>query len=77
MKKVTLIPDARSAWRFASVRLAMFAVVWGLTPAETQAAILGYVGVSPESMPAIIGILFIVARVLTMATPDEPAEGEK
>lgn len=73
-----LIPDIGAAWRFASVRLALAAVAWGLLPADTQAAVLDLVGVPPDKVPAIIGALFIVGRLVQRPlreTRDDPPAG--
>lgn len=59
-----LIPEARSAWRMASVQIATLAIVFGALPADQQAAILGLVGVSPERIPACLGLALILARLI-------------
>ena len=59
-----LIPQWRRAWRMASVQVAGLAVVWGTLPPDAQAAVLSLVGVGPERVPAILGVLLIVARVI-------------
>ena len=74
-----LIPEARSAWRMASVRIAALGVVFGALPADQQAAILALLGVSPERIPACLGLALILARLIDQPRlranfPDE-AEG--
>lgn len=64
----TPIPDWRSAWRFWSVRVAAAAVAWAAVPLETQAKILGALGVEPSRVPAIIGLLVIVTRLIAQRT---------
>ncbi len=59
-----LIPNWRRAWRMATVQIATAAVAWGALPADTQAAILGLVGVPEQRVPAILGVLLIVARLI-------------
>lgn len=59
-----LIPDWRRAWRMLSVQVAAAAVVWGSLPPEQQAAILSLLGIGPERIPALLGVLFIVARLV-------------
>lgn len=59
-----LIPEARSAWRMASVQIATLAIVFGALPADQQAAILALLGVSPERIPACLGMALILARLI-------------
>lgn len=59
-----LIPNWKKAWRMATVQIAAAAVVWGNLPADTQAAVLGLVGVPEERVPAIIGALLLIARLI-------------
>lgn len=58
------VENWRRLWRAASVHVATVAVVFGTLPADTQAAILSTVGVEPSRVPAVLGIAFILARVL-------------
>lgn len=59
-----LIPEWRTAWRMFSVQLAGVAVLFGALPEETQAAVLGLVGVPQSRISAVLGLLIIVARVV-------------
>jgi hypothetical protein len=59
-----LIPDWRRAWRMTSVQLAAMAVLFGTLPADTQAAVLDMVGVPATRVPAILGLLFILGRIV-------------
>ena len=59
-----LIPNARRAWRMLSVQAAAVAVVYGALPADQQAAILAFLGVGPERVPALMGLAVIVARLV-------------
>lgn len=59
-----LIPQARHAWRMLSVQIAAAAVIFGTLPADQQAGILAMLGVGPERMPAIMGMLVILARLI-------------
>ena len=65
---IRLIPNYRRAWRMASVRVAAAAVIWGGLPPEVQGGILAAVGVPAERVPAILGLLLLVARLI-----DQPA----
>jgi hypothetical protein len=60
-----LIPEWRSAWRMFSVQLASLAVAFGLLPPNAQTAVLAAVGVTPEQLPAALGLLFIATRLLS------------
>ena len=48
----------------ASVQVATVAVVFGGLPTETQAAVFGMVGVTPGRVPAILGALLLVVRLV-------------
>lgn len=76
-----LIPEARSAWRMASVQIATLAIVFGALPADQQAAILALLGVSPERIPACLGLALILARLIDQPRlranlPDEAEGGQ-
>ena len=58
------IPNWRQSWRMLSVQIASLALAWGLLPADQQALILTFVGVSPERVPAVLGLLFLVGRLI-------------
>jgi hypothetical protein len=47
-----------------SVQIAAGAVVFGMLPPDQQTAILAWLGVSPERIPAVIGGLFLLARLV-------------
>jgi hypothetical protein len=59
-----LIPNWKRAWRMATVRIAMLAVGWGLLPPESQAAMLDAIGVPAERIPAVLGAMFLVFRLI-------------
>ena len=65
MKKPELIPEWRRAWRFLSVQIAAAGVIFGSLPAETQAAMLDAVGIAPSRLPAILGLLVLVGRLIS------------
>ena len=71
--KLQPIPNWRRAWRMLSVQVAAVAVAWGTLPPDTQAAILQAVGIGPERVPAVLGALFLLGRLI-----DQPKtrEGE-
>lgn len=59
-----LVQDWRDAWKWLSVQLAAAAVVFGLLPPDQQGAILEWLGIAPERIPAAIGAAFILGRLL-------------
>jgi hypothetical protein len=62
-----LIDNVTRAWRLLSVHVGVVAIAWGLMPVAQQAAVLGLVGLGPERSPAVLGVLFILARVIKQA----------
>jgi hypothetical protein len=61
---MSIIENWRSAWRMFSMQVAGAAVIFGALPAETQAAVLNVVGIPSSRMPAVIGLLMIVGRLV-------------
>ena len=59
-----LIPEATKAWRLLSVQVAGAAVLFGALPADQQASILAMIGIGPERTPALLGLVFIAARMV-------------
>lgn len=66
-----LIDNAKQAWKLFSVQIAGLAVVWAMLPLDQQAAALGLVGLAPERASAVLGVMFLVARLIKQ-TPEEP-----
>ena len=60
-----LIPNAGQAWRMLSVQVAGLAVIFGSLPPDQQAAILQWLGLAPERIPAVLGALFIASRLVS------------
>lgn len=58
------IPNWRKAWRMHSVQIAVLAVAWSRLPVDTQAAVLSLLGVRPESVPGILGLLVLATRLI-------------
>lgn len=74
-KRLRLIPNWRRAWRMASVQFATVALGWGLLPPDTQAVLLATVGVPAARIPAVLGVLFLVLRLVDQPKtrgPDDP-----
>jgi hypothetical protein len=69
--KPSLIPEARRAWRYFTVQVGVLAVIFGLLPPNQQAAVLDWLGVAPERVPAVLGAVFIIARYLKQTPRDE------
>jgi hypothetical protein len=67
-----LIDNWRRAWRMATVQIATAAVAWGSLPEDTQASILDFIGVPEQRVPAILGVLLIVARLIDQPHTREP-----
>ncbi len=74
--KLTLVDGWQRAWRWASVQFAVLIAAWGLLPADTQAAVLGAIGIPEHRQAALIGGLFLLARLLTLPPKPDPAAGE-
>ncbi len=63
-KRPRLTPEWRRAWRWLSVQVAAVATVYGLLPIDQQRAILELLHVPAERITAVIGLAFLVARLL-------------
>lgn len=61
---MNLIPNARRAWRMASMQVAAAAVIFGALPPDQQTAILEWIGLAPERIPAVLGLLFMFTRLI-------------
>lgn len=62
--KLKPIPNWRQSWRMLSVQVAAAAVAWGSLPPEMQTAVLTALGVGPERVPAVLGALFLLGRLI-------------
>ena len=63
--------DWRNAASMWSVRIAGLATVFGLLPVDQQSAILEALNIPANRVPAVMGLLFIVARL--WAQPNRPS----
>ncbi len=68
-----LIPNWRQAWRMLSVQVAALAVAWGALPPDAQAAVLEAIGIGPERVPAALGALFLLGRLIDQPKTREGA----
>ncbi len=66
-----LIPNWRKAHRMATVQMASLFVIWGSLPVDTQAAVLSLFNIPVERVPAILGVLIIVGRVINQPKTQE------
>ena len=72
MKKPVLIPNWRRAWRMASVQFTTLALGWGFLPPDLQTATLAAIGVPAERIPAVLGAMFLVLRLVDQPKTREP-----
>lgn len=59
-----LIPNARRAWRMATVQISAGAVVFSLLPIDQQTALLALLGLEPAHIPGVLGVCIIIARLV-------------
>ena len=59
------IENLSRAWRLLSVQIASGAIVLGSIPADVQTAMLDAVGVPQSRVPAVLGALMLVARLVS------------
>lgn len=64
MRKPTLIDEWSKSWRLLSVQLGAVAVTFGLLPPEQQTSILEALHVPAERVPAVLGVLFLLGRLV-------------
>lgn len=63
-----LIPNWRRAHRMLTVQLGVVFTVWGTLPVETQSAILELLHIPANRVPAILGVLVIVGRLIAQGS---------
>lgn len=63
-RRLSLIANWRQSWRMASVQIAGLAVIFGALPADQQTAILAWLGIGAERIPAVVGALVIFTRLI-------------
>lgn len=61
---MNLIPNIGAAWRMFSVQVGAVAVGWGSLPEALQSTLLDAVGVPAGRVPAILGALVILGRIV-------------
>jgi hypothetical protein len=68
-----LVSNWRRAPRMLSVQVAGAAVAWGLLPPDQQTAILAWLGLPAERVPAVLGALFLLGRLTAQSkVGDQP-----
>lgn len=70
--KQLLIPEAKRAWRMATMWVGLVAVWFGTIPPDQQLAWLELVGLPPERLPLVLGVAFWVARLWNQPKVHEP-----
>jgi hypothetical protein len=66
------IDNVRGAWRLFSVWVASAAVVFGTLPVDQQGAVLQLLNIEPERVPAVLGVLFLLARIVKQPGASAP-----
>lgn len=72
-----LIPNAKNALNFWSVRLALLLVAWEALPADMKASVLALLGVPENAVSGVLALLVLVSRLILQ--PDmhpKPPEGQ-
>lgn len=59
------IPEIKSAWRMLSVQIAAATIAFGLLPPDQQAGVLQFIGLPADRLPAALGILFLLGRLVS------------
>lgn len=59
-----LIPEARSAWRLLTIQIGTLVTGFGLLPPDQQAAVLDMLGIPPERVLSVVGVAFLLARLV-------------
>lgn len=68
---MTLIPNWRKAWRMLSVQFAAVAIGFGLMPPDAQAIMLDAIGVPQSRIPAVLGALVLVGRLMAQPKTEQ------
>ena len=59
-----LIPNARAAWKFWSVRFASLLLVWELMPEHHQTALLALAGIPGDLIPGLLAAMILASRIV-------------
>lgn len=78
MKLSTLLIDNwREAPKMLSFWAAMLAVAWGSMPPDVQASVLAWLGMPAERIPAVLGVLMLLARLIKQKSTPAPKDPEQ
>lgn len=67
-----IVPNWTEAWKWLSMWLSLAAVVFGTLDQPTQAAVLTwFFGLSVERVPAVVGLLIMVSRMINQSKVDK------
>lgn len=69
-----LIPNWRAAWRMFSVQMAGALVAWSMLPPDSQMLLIGWTGFPAERVPALLGILAVVGRLVQQPSVQPPSD---
>ena len=68
-RKPQLVADWRRAPRMLSVQIAGLGAVFGMLPPDQQTSILEAMHVPANRVPAVMGLVFIIARLWAQKAP--------
>lgn len=72
-RRVRLIPEARRAWRYASVRFGLAVPLliegWLSLSEQQRADLLTWAGVTPERLVSVGALIAVLLRVMTAQPP--------
>lgn len=71
-----LVDNAKFFYRMASVRVASVFGVFALLPETKQEAVLDLVGLPMDKLPAIMAVVFIIARLTAQASVSGAAQAQ-
>lgn len=66
-----LVQNWKRAPRMLSVQIAAAVVAWGFVPPDQQEAMLYWLGIDPARVPAVLGMMVIIGRLV-----DQPKVSE-
>ena len=62
----------KDAWKWLSVQGAALIVAWSLTPADSQAAVLSLLHLTPDQVTAALGLLTLFGRLVSQKPKEAP-----
>lgn len=67
-----LIDNAKCFYKMFTIWVGSLATVFGLLPADQQSALLDFLHLPPSRVPALIGLAFILARLIKQPAVTAP-----